>query len=80
MILGEDCYLYIDLNTPEDQRTVSILCMNCHKDFPKLGQFWEGSKLGYGPYDFICSKCGHIVSTPTNSVMKGLYENNQTNI
>lgn len=70
MILGEDCYLYIDSSVPESERTIGILCMKCHNDFPTLGSFWEGSKFGYSPYDFICSKCNHVVSSP-NTTMKG---------
>lgn len=58
----QDCYLWIDESAPEDERTVNVLCMGCSKKFPGLGWFWEGSRLGYGPFDFICNKCGHIVS------------------
>jgi hypothetical protein len=60
----EDCYIYSDNEIPEDQRTISILCEKCHLKFPNLGWFWEGSKLGYGPYDFICSKCQHVINSP----------------
>ena len=60
----ENCYIYSDNEIPEDQRTISILCENCHLKFPNLGWFWKGSKLGYGPYDFICSKCEHVIHSP----------------
>ena len=57
----EDCYIWMDETIPEDQRTMNILCEQCHVKYPGLGWFWEGSRLGYGPFDFICNKCGHVV-------------------
>lgn len=57
----EDCYLYMDETIPEEERTMNVLCEKCHLKFPGLGWFWEGSKLGYGPFDFTCNKCGHLV-------------------
>jgi hypothetical protein len=57
----EDCYLWMDQKVPADQRTIKILCEQCHLKFPELGWFWEGSRLGYGPFDFICDQCGHVV-------------------
>lgn len=58
---NQDCYLWIDESVPEDERTMNVLCMECSKQFPGLGWFWEGSRLGYGPFEFTCKKCGHIV-------------------
>lgn len=63
----EDCYFYIDANLPEDQQKVSPMCQECHKNFPDLGWLWEGSKMGYGPFDFICSKCGHVIFSPPSN-------------
>lgn len=60
-VLFEDCYLWIDENIPEDEQTMNVLCTKCHEKEPELGWFWEGSKHGYGPFEFICNKCGHIV-------------------
>lgn len=57
----EDCYIWMDETIPEDRRTMNILCEQCHLKYPGLGWFWEGSRLGYGPFDFICNKCGHVV-------------------
>ena len=83
----EDCYLWIDPEIPEDERTMQVLCTQCHDaNFPDLGWFWEGSKLGYGPFDFICCKCGHVVnaapkSNATNDIGQGTtHENDQTSI
>lgn len=67
MSLSPDCYFYIDADLPEDQQKVNPLCLECHKNYPDLGWFWEGSKMGYGPYDFICSKCGHVISSASNN-------------
>ncbi len=59
--MGEDCYLWIDESKPEDERTMSALCEKCHLANPSLGWFWEGSRLGYGPFEYVCNKCGHII-------------------
>jgi len=65
----EDCYIYSDNEIPEDQRAINILCEKCHLEFPNLGWFWEGSKLGYGPYDFVCSKCEHVIHSPNENLI-----------
>ncbi len=57
----QDCYFYIDETLSESERKVCTLCMECSKKFPGLGWFWEGSRLGYGPFDFLCEKCGNYV-------------------
>lgn len=56
VLVKEDCYFYIDQNIPEDERPISVLCKQCYEK-NKVGWFWEGSKIGYGPYDINCSKC-----------------------
>lgn len=58
----ENCYIWVDSEVPEDDRRMNFLCENCHIKEPDLGWFWEGSRLGYGPYDFICDKCGHVIN------------------
>jgi hypothetical protein len=40
---------------------MSALCEKCHLANPSLGWFWEGSRLGYGPFEYVCNKCGHII-------------------
>jgi hypothetical protein len=57
----EDCYFYTDISLLKDEQEISALCMECYKKHQINGWFWEGSRLGYGPYDFICSKCGHEI-------------------
>lgn len=57
----ENCYIWVDLSKSEEERNVNILCEKCHESNPDLGWFWEGSKLGYGPFDFICSECKHVI-------------------
>lgn len=64
----EDCYFYIDADLPEDQQKVNPICLKCHENHPDLGWLWEGSKLGYGPYDFICSKCGYVIHSVDDKI------------
>jgi hypothetical protein len=59
--MEENCWFYMDETVPEEEQTINVLCCDCHEKFPTLGWFWEGSKRGYGPFDFICEKCGHKV-------------------
>lgn len=62
----EDCYLWMDKDVPEDKRTMNVLCIKCHEKNP-IGWLWEGSKRGYGPFDFICNTCGHVVHSAPKS-------------
>ena len=63
----ENCYLWFDPEVPEDQRTMNVHCEQCHIKHPDLGWFWEGSRLGYGPFDFICNECGHVIHAAPKS-------------
>ncbi len=61
----EDCYFFVDDSIPEDERTMSVLCTKCRdKEKPDLGWLWQGSIFGYGPFDFICSICNHVIYSP----------------
>lgn len=58
----EDCYFFTDNSIPYEERTISVLCIKCKEEkMPDTGWFWEGSKLGYGPFDFVCCVCNHII-------------------
>lgn len=59
-LIKEDCYFFIDENIPEENRTISALCTECHKN-KEIGWFWEGSKRGYYKYNIKCSDCGKYV-------------------
>lgn len=58
----EDCYFYIDYAIPEEERTMSVLCVDCRKEkMPDTGVFYQGSRNGYGPFDFQCEICKKFV-------------------
>lgn len=62
--MSQDCYFFIDLTTEESEENqkMSVLCIPCrNKHFPDTGWFWDGSTSGYGPWDYICCKCGQTV-------------------
>lgn len=62
MKMSEDCYFFIDPTIPEDVRTMSVVCVECHDQYiPDTGWFYRGSQDGYGPYDYQCCKCGKLV-------------------
>jgi len=57
-----DCFLFVDLETPEEERTMSVTCVECHEEkIPDTGFFYEGSKEGYSDYDWVCCFCGKII-------------------
>jgi len=63
--MSEDCYFFVDPdpNIKEKDRTMKLLCLECHdKDMPDTGWFYQGSKEGYGPYEYICCKCNKQVN------------------
>lgn len=58
----QDCYFFVDLSIPEEDRSMSVLCLECHdQKMPDTGWFYEGSKEGYGPFDYQCAICGNYV-------------------
>lgn len=57
----QDCYFYVDSSLPENQREINVLCVECYKKNSINAWLWEGSRMGYGPYDFICKNCGHEI-------------------
>lgn len=61
--MSEDCFLFID---PQSQtiRSLHVTCRNEH--YPDTGWFYNGSKEGYGPWDFICSHCGKLIHKAEN--------------
>lgn len=57
----EDCFFFIDYEVPEEERTMSVVCVACHEQqMPDIGMFWS-AKNGYGPFDYKCCKCGKLV-------------------
>lgn len=64
----ENCY-FCAKETGSDNG-LNVWCEKCRTtNHPGLGWFWEGSKLGYGPFDFICADCGFIIhSSPENVI------------
>lgn len=64
----QDCYFFIDMDkdVSDAERTISILCCECREEhYPNIGWFWEGTKLGYGPWNYKCCKCGVNVAEET---------------
>jgi len=63
----ESCYISF-----EKKERISIICEDCYTKLGlKHGYFWN-SKLGYGPFNFICCKCDKII-------YKGMNENTVSN-
>ncbi len=80
----QGCYFWLDMNIPEEERGMSVMCEACHEKHPDLGWYWPGWK-GFGPYDIICNMpdCdvpgGRIIHLgATNN--RELYEQNTTSI
>lgn len=61
--MPQDCYFFFDAeknkDIPEEQHRLSILCVPCRDQYnPGVGWFWNGSREGYGPWNYICCRCG----------------------
>jgi hypothetical protein len=59
-----DCYFTIDPDPSisDDARTMLVWCQECRmQHFPDMGWFYQGSKDGYGDFDFTCDICGKII-------------------
>lgn len=62
-----DCYFFIDLEKPLEERGMSCLHVECRNEhFPDTGWFYKESKEGYGPWDFICHHCGKYIHKAIN--------------
>jgi hypothetical protein len=60
--MSDNCYFWIDESIPHEERKISVFCIKCRNEKrPDIGWFWEGAKLGYGPFNFICCICGHKI-------------------
>ena len=63
----EDCYFFVSVDNLEEKK-MAVLCVDCkHKDYPDVGWYWEGSRLGYGPFNYICCKCNKVIYKGANS-------------
>jgi hypothetical protein len=62
--MSENCYFWLDASLPQEQQIFNVMCEKCHEKNPNVGWFWEGSEKGYGPFDFVCKTCGHVVYSP----------------
>jgi hypothetical protein len=56
----ENCYFWLD---EKNNKQLTIICEKCHEKKP-VGWYWEGSRLGYGPFNFVCDICEHIIYKP----------------
>jgi hypothetical protein len=57
-----DCFLFIDAGVPEEKRTISVLCVECHNEkMPDTGVFYQGSVEGYSDYNWNCCLCGKYI-------------------
>ncbi len=57
-----DCYIFIDPSVAEEDRTVSVMCVECRTErMPDTGFFYEGSKEGYSDYNWVCCFCEKMI-------------------
>lgn len=62
--MSEDCYIFVDPdpNVREEDRTMKFICVECRDEhMPDTGSYYPGSREGYGPFNFICCKCGKFI-------------------
>jgi hypothetical protein len=60
-----ECFFFIDLNVPEEERSVESLCMECHEEhLPDTGWYWnddENGGMGFGPWKYHCKLCQKLI-------------------
>ena len=57
-----DCFLFIDMDIAEEERSMSVVCVECHdQKIPETGVFYEGSKEGYSNFNWVCCMCGKLI-------------------
>lgn len=62
--MSRDCYFYIDTQVPEEERTISPLCVECREEhYPQIGWLWEAEN-GFGEWLYQCRVCGCVIHDP----------------
>lgn len=60
-----DCYFYLDMNIPEENRFMQTFCVDCMRESTiQEALFWQGSMRGYGEYKIVCNKCKKLIHEP----------------
>lgn len=70
-MIQNDCFFFIDTSLEKDKQTIKSICLECHeKDFKnKNCWFWNGKKLGYGPWDIKCDQCNCFIHEISRSAV-----------
>ena len=65
----KDCFFYIDTSLEKDKQIIQSICIDCYeKSFKnKNCWFWNGQKLGYGPWNIKCDICNGFINQFTRS-------------
>lgn len=62
-----DCFLFVDVEVPEEHRKMLVFCVECHDEkIPDSGVFYKGSVEGYSNYDWKCCLCGKLIHKADN--------------
>lgn len=73
-----DCFFFVNLDVPEEDRTMSVLCVPCRTEkMPDTGWFYRGSVEGYGPFTYKCCLCGSVIHEPDQST-QGTHDEKET--
>jgi len=61
----KNCYFYVEGET-EESKMIRAMCVECRtQKYPDTGWFYDGSKQGYGPFDYKCAKCKGVIHKQT---------------
>ena len=57
----------MDESVPIEHRGMSVICVTCQNTHKVAAAwFWNGLSQGYGPFNYICCKCGKIIHEGKN--------------
>ena len=70
-MIQNDCYFYIDTSLELEKQAIHSICIECYgKNYKdKNCWFWNGSKLGYGPWDIKCDSCNSFIHEVARSLV-----------
>lgn len=59
--MDKDCYFSVRDDAEPGRQTIQATCVDCARKLGTPGWFWQGTVLGYGPWEFTCNRCGVVI-------------------
>ena len=62
-MIQKNCFFYIDSSLKQEEQKIQSICVDCYNNKHKNKKcwFWNGEKLGYGPWQINCDYCNSVI-------------------